>query len=279
MQCVQWIDCGTLPDWIVAATAIFAAMVGLRQLRNLAASEAQAATAQETAARAAESMAKLAQAQSTVAESERSQAADQVQIARAMLLLEIDKDFESPAMQESRLAVRTLFNRARREADAELRMKNPSGVRQRANELFSGYATQLWEKFRSADEQEPTLKSTGINDQLSDSAGPQYQKLTKILGWMETVGRLANENLAFESDLIALYDQVFVNVYGYFYKHINDRRTDSVQPNADWMRQAEIFNNRILASRAENERLADSATRSPTRWGGRPVAGPATGEP
>lgn len=269
MQCVEWIDCGTLPDWIVAITAIVAAVVGLRQLEALAASEAQAAaaqeaaaTAQETAAAAAQSMAELAKAQSDCAEADRKQAEtaavaaeNQVEIARATLLLEIDRDFESSDMREARRAVRALRNEVERVAKERLQVANDDEIDTLADTLYSEYLNKLWHDYRTADSVQRVVEND--IDQLvqahiqgseqsdkfkpSERASMLYQRHLKLLGWLETVAHMVNQKLLPRGDILALYDQVFIEIMGGYALHIDHRRGIGTKKNDRWMIEAFRF--------------------------------------
>ncbi len=186
----------------------------------------------------------------------------QVQIARASLILEIDQMFESAEMVESRIAIRALRNRADREAKEALRSgANNNEVAQKASELFSAYMTKLWWDFRTADAKDPALGSTKPSDKFADDAGTQYSRLTRLLGWMETIGRLTEQNLAYSEDMFALYDAMFIQVFGYFERHIADRRSDTPNPNERWLEKAEWFRNE---ARANQDKLKEQAKPAPS---------------
>ena len=241
------IDWGSVPDWIVAATAAFGAGFAIRQLDALKKAEQQSALATEQSAIAIDA---------------------QVQIARATLILEIDERFESAEMLESRIAIRALRNRAVREAEAALRDgANLGEISDKTNELFSGYVTKLWREFRTADAKEPALEATKPEDQLADVAGAQYSRLTLLLGWMETLGRLTEQNLIPADDMFELYDAVFIQVYGMFERHIADRRTEPPHPNDRWLEKAEWFRNHAKIREEELKALSKAAsTPSPVSW-------------
>lgn len=234
MQCLSGFECGTAPDWIVALLAALAAAIAWFQLRSAA-----------VAAR------------------------DQAEIARATLLLEIDKEFESEAMQESRRMMRALRNQVVRIAKHEVQSDNPTVVKPKADELFSLYMNRLWDDFRKADDQPgildiDKLRHDHVNNPAkpddepkpSDKAGLLYQRLTKLLGWLETVGHMANQRLLPQTDIIIVYDHVFVEVLGWFDGHIRYRRADGVVANPDWMAESDKFRQKILEDR---KRRADKA--------------------
>jgi hypothetical protein len=183
MQCQWKYDWGSVPDWAVAAVAVAAALIAWFQLR--------------AAARAAQ---------------------DQAQIARASLILEIDRDFESVEMQESRLALRGLRNEI--EAFVKTRQKalHNSQLLDKVNEEFSNYLNMLWWDFRQADRKiggddlrkllDEHLDRVNANPdsiQPHERAGLHYQRLTKIFGWLERVAHMANQHLPPQSTFTILY--------------------------------------------------------------------------
>lgn len=113
-----WFDAwGTVSDLIVAIAAVIGVAVGLVQLARIARSNA-----------------------------------NQVNIARAELMLAIDKRFESSAMWESRLASRTLLNHCERKARTLLRAgATDEEVMRDAALLFSEEVSALYQRFKTAD--------------------------------------------------------------------------------------------------------------------------------
>lgn len=110
---VNW---GSIPDWVVAVTAVIGVCVGLIQLHALSATERLS-----------------------------------VQLARATLLREFDQDFESSEMQESRLKI--MLVRSRFEAEVANRRPQIPDDRQISEValLFSNYVTSVWEQSRTFD--------------------------------------------------------------------------------------------------------------------------------
>lgn len=234
MQCLSGFECGTAPDWVVAILAALAAAIAWYQLRAAA-----------NAAR------------------------DQAEIARATLLLEIDKEFESEVMQESRRMMRALRNQIVRIAKHEVKSDNPTLVKPKADELFSLYMNRLWDDFRKADDNPgilnvDMLRQDHVNNPAkpddepkpSDRAGLLYQRLTKLLGWLETVGHMANERLLPQADIIKVYDFVFIEILDWFDGHIRYRRVDGVVPNLDWMAESDKFRKKILEERTRRAEKA-----------------------
>ncbi len=240
-------ELGSVADWVVAATAIVGVIFGGVQLRALREADQQSAD----------------------------QARAQAEIARATLLLEIDGKFESADLLASRIAVRTLRNRAIKEAKTKLRAgANDIEVRDRACVIFSEYVTQLWVNFTRADESDPNASATRPNETLADEAGSQYSQLVRLLGWMETVGRLTEQRLVPPEDMFELYDQVFIQVWGLFRQHTADRRADGPVRNDRLWHYAGWFSD---AAEARQKRRAESVPRtlaSDRKWLGVPPATP-----
>lgn len=221
------IDWGAAPDWLVAILAGIAAAIAWHQLRAAAQS-----------------------------------AKDQAQIARATLILQIDLDFESKEMQECRLALRGLRN----EIESFVRKENTglhnSQFHSEVNTQFSKYLNLLWDDFRKADKAVSSSKLEDlikvhlekvnlnpVNVQPYEKAGIHYQRLTKIFGWLERVGHMANQNLLPKSDIISLYDFVFVELGGWFDGHIKYRREDGPLKNPEFLVEMTKFREMILENR------------------------------
>jgi len=200
-----------LPEWIMAAAALLGVGVAWKQLSSLSRQTQAAAKS----------------------------ASSQVLIARATLLLEIDRQFEGEYLMQSRLAIRALRNRAVKEAREKCRAGIADAeLAAEADRCFSAYVTSLWQDFSNADASDNSLSETKPDDKLKDKAGEQYSLLTRLLGWFETVGRLVEENLISEEDVFELYDAVFIQVANYFEQHIFDRRSEGPNRNDRWMEKA-----------------------------------------
>lgn len=239
---------GSVPDWLVASAALIGIGVAWRQLAGLSRQLAALETSEKLANVSAEAAAESAY--------------NQVQIARATLLLEIDRQFEGEYLMESRLAIRALRNRAVKDA----REKSRAGIGDAelasvADQVFSEYVTRLWQDFSSADANDSTLSETKPEDRLTDRAGYQYSLLTRLLGWFETVGRLVEENLISPDDVFELYDAVFIQVANYFERHIHDRRDEGPNRNDRWMEKAlllrDLAKERQLSLKAQAKAKTD----------------------
>ncbi len=205
---------GSLPDWLMAGIAGMAAWIALSQLRSAA-----------------------------------SAARDQAQIARATLILELDRDYESPEMRESRTALRSLRNEIESFTRREHHDLDNHALHEEVNRNFSRYMNLLWRDFRKADRKvtnntlESLLKlhlenqaAEGGSIQPHEKAGIQYLRLTQILGWLERVSHLVHQGLIPKDDIFLLYDALFVEMGKWFSGHIKLRQEDGPKPNPNFMR-------------------------------------------
>ena len=220
---------GSVPDWIVAITAVFGTVAAVLQLRRVAQANA-----------------------------------GQVNIARAELMLEIDGRFESEHMLESRLAIQTLRNHCERRARQERPDIDGRGMFNRAAELFSEEMTKLHKQLRTPDQALPVEAS--LAELPNDKGGERYFALMRLPYWMETVGELTRAELLPINDVLDLYDAVFDGVLACFERHILYRRetaplrNDRFLENALWIRHAAI--------ERQDRRSRDAArVRSPRRSG------------
>lgn len=249
-QCWVGYQCGTAPDWLMVVLAGVAAWVAWKQLRSAAQSISL-----------------------------------QANVAKATLLLEIDREFESTEMLESRRALRALRNQMLRMAERQTKDTNRAVVQPVAASLTSQYMNQLWKDFTTADDSENLAeataeqlvaahigaqKPTGGDTPPKDKAGPLYQRLTRPLGWLETVGYMCNSGLLPEEDIIPIYDFVFKEILEWTGGHITYRRVDGLPPNPDWMIEAEKFRDRILE--LEVVRAAQGNRKPRWPWVGTPTA-------
>jgi hypothetical protein len=218
---------GTVPDWIVAITALVAIVVAYGQLKASAAASKISAQAQQ----------------------------DQAAIARANLLLEIDRDFESEGMQEARRAIRALRNEIEALARRQFPRLNDDELAPESDKLFSEYMNRVFYDYRTADSVqrqtndeldamlEKHLKTIPDYDAFSPSerASRHYLRLTLILGWLERVGHMANNGLLHRDDVISLYNQVFIEAINWYKGHIIHRHGVGTRKNGEWMDQATSF--------------------------------------
>lgn len=249
-ECWVGYQCGTAPDWLMVAAAGMAAWVAWKQLRSAAQSISL-----------------------------------QANVAKATLLLEIDREFESSEMLESRRALRALRNQMTKMAERQSNDTNRAVVQPLAAALTSQYLNQLWKDFTTADDGENLAQMSAeelVSVHLSakakpsedtppkDKAGPLYQRLTRTLGWLETVGYMCNSGLLPEDDIIPVYDFVFKEILEWTGGHIAYRRADGTPPNPDWMKEAEKFRDRVVALEAARFESANKKSKWP--WVGTPTA-------
>lgn len=251
---------GTVSDWILTVLAGGTALVAWVQLKAVG----RAAKAQ------IESSAKDTLAQITAASEAHnkelsaalSAARDQAQIARATLLLEIDRDYEAPEMLESRLALRGLRN----EIEAFVISKNDAlgkaELHVALNEAFGTYLNKLWLDFKKADRPHASdgldsllrkhldlANSEPAKVQPHERAGLHYQRLSRVLGWLERVGYMANRKLLPQDDIKQLYDFVFIELGYWFEGHIRFRQEDGPLANPDFMKEFMTFRSMLLANK------------------------------
>lgn len=242
MACGWIFDWGTVPDWIVAILACAAALIAWFQLHAAA-----------VAAR------------------------DQAQIARATLILELDRDYESPEMKESRMALRGVRN----EIESLTKRRHPAidnhALHAEFNANFSQYMNLLWRDFRQADravgnESLTSLLNLHLNNLASDPesiqpherAGIQYLRLTQILGWLERVSHLVHQGLIPKQDIVLLYDALFVEMGKWFEGHIRVRQEDGPKPNPNFM----ILTLQLCAEIEEGRNAAAAKAAEIPKFGG-----------
>lgn len=225
---INWWDYwGTVSDLIVAAAAIAGLIFGLIQLLR-------------------------------IADANR----NQVDIARAELLLEIDARYEAPEMRASRLAIRSLRNYC----DDRARMDRPGAsdidVAARSDILMSEELTGLYQRFKTAD-QSLDLKSPMV-DQPDDKDGNRYFAFMGVPYWAETVGLLTRADLLTLEDVLNLYDAVFVKFLTGFLKHIEDRRSEGPIRNEHFLENALWLRERAV-DRQRMDKMELQARRAPKR--------------
>lgn len=204
-------DWGSAADWVVAATAVAGVFLGLQQLRKLAAS-----------------------------------GNDQVDIARAQMMLEIDARFESLDMQESRLLIRNLRNFCDEAARKELRAgASDEDLVNVAARIFSEKMTGLREQVKTAERIIPG--DPHMISEIDTQQGEMYMTYMRLPYWMETVAMLTRVGLILEDDVLRLYDAVFIGTLRCFEQHIKDRAQSGPQRNPEWLENA-----LWLKQRAEN---------------------------
>jgi hypothetical protein len=163
--------------------------------------------------------------------------AGQEAVARADLMLKIDQIFEGGEMAASRLAVRTLRNQCEFLAKEERPGANNKEVLIRSAVLFSEQLTKLYQDYKTTDAR-PKSAAEDLTKVAADESGVRYAELMRLPYWMETVGMLTVKELLRESDVLGLYDAVYVGVLPCFRQHIMDRRDEQPYGNQRFLEYA-----------------------------------------
>ena len=224
------IDWGTAPDWVVATTAVVGAFLAVRQLSALKKTEQQAADAHDA----------------------------QVQIARATLIREIDRDFDSPPILASRQKLLALRNRF----EAELEKKVPPMIHVQqileSARLVSDYVSKLWTESRTFD---------GDKTADKDNSADEYSLIMRLPLWCETVGHLCQRNLAPLDDILDLYDQVFIMTIGNLADHIRLRQEAPPHKNRRYLENAMyLYNEASKFKAARDAPVSAPPAKAATQW-------------
>jgi hypothetical protein len=221
------LDWGTVPSWATAITALVGATLAIRQL----------------------GLARQAQEQ-------------QVQIARANLILSIDAEFEGSEIYGSRKAIRSLRNRVEKTVDGSVKDRSPDALRKASAEEFSHQMNELWKKARLIIEEE----SGASADQIRD-ANNQYTELMILPNWIETVAMLCRRNLLPTADVLDIYDQVVITTMSNFKSHIEARRVEGPFQNPRFLENALwLLDEATSYSATQGEPRPTPPKRSNTRW-------------
>lgn len=239
---------GTVADWLLAILALSTVLVAWFQIR--AASSAANAQIRASAEHTLAQITAATEAHNKELEAALRDAKDQTQIARANLLMEIDRDYESAEMQESRLALRGLRNEIAALVINQNQALDKAALHAAINDQFGAYLNKLWLDFKNADWPDPKTDLDGLLKQHlnkvntepeviqpHERAGLHYQRLTRVLGWLERVGYMANQKLLPQDDIKRLYDFVFIELGFWFEKHITYRQEDGPLSNRDFMKE------------------------------------------
>lgn len=219
---VNW---GAVPDWIVAVTAVVGVAFASVQLRIAARSQR-----------------------------------DQLQIAKATLLRELDRDFESDAIRQSRLKLLVIRSRFEVEAAAHKPALSHSDQVDRIAKLVSAHIHDIWEESRRFD-----------GDKLADKdkSADEYALIMRLPYWCETVGHLCRRNLMPMDDLLDLYDQLIILCIGNVRDHITLRAESLPYKNRRFLQNALWLYAEAIKYReahdAPNEKQLNAA---PLRWDG-----------
>ena len=202
LSTVNW---GSVADWVVAGTAVVGVGFGLSHLKALRASEAQAAAAHR----------------------------DQVQIARATLLRQIDAEFESEEMYRSRKAIRALRNRS------EMAMRHHHGeasnetIAQLSAAEFARQLTLLWHEARKFDDAD--VESAKSPARI---AADRYSEIMRLPNWFEALGLMLRRGLLPKNDVLEIYDAAIAPTMFNLTEHVRKRRDDGPHPNPRFLEHA-----------------------------------------
>lgn len=190
---------------------------------------------------------------------------EQVQIARANLLLSIDGDFESPEMYKSRLAVRSLRNRSEENVlNSGQKDRSPEGLTKAIEQEYSHQLNNLWKIAKG-------IKDTNADDsavtKTAVEAANEYTEIMALANWIETIGMLCCRNLVYIGDVLELYDVIIINTIRGAKSHIETRRTTPPFINPDWLGNALWILPKAEEHRKRREaRSVAIPAPSPTDW-------------
>lgn len=173
-----------------------------------------------------------------------------VEIARATLLLEIDRQFESPDLYKSRKAIRALRHRAQ-DAIAKRDEKDRSNQNLQRLQMIemSHQMDQLWAQAKKFDDVD--VDNARSPDVI---AADRYTELLGLPNWIETIGMLCQRGLLPKDDILNLYDQVIIPTMESIKLHIDERRTEKPYPNPGFMENAYWLCDEAVRYKAEREK-------------------------
>lgn len=214
---------GSAADWVMAITAVVAAIAGFAQLLALRKANDEA-----------------------------------VQIARATLIREIDRDFDAPPIVASRQKLLVLRNRF----EAEIGQRNPPLTHDKqileSARLISEYVSQVWQNSRTFD---------GDMASDKDKSADEYSLIMRLPLWCETVGHLCQRNLAPLDDILDLYDQVIIMTIGNLHEHIILRCEAPPHKNRRYLENALYLYREALRHKAARDAIIDTQpSKAATRW-------------
>lgn len=230
-------DWGTVPAWIATGTAIIGTGFALRQFKISSLALNLSAQSQQ----------------------------NQVEIARANLLLAIDREFEGAELNQSRKAVRLLRNTIETRV-----LHDPEGNRSpdlqkgKVARDFSKHLDSLWGKVRSPE----LTKSAPSSSQTSNGGGiDEYYRLMALPNWIETVGMLCARNLLPKEDVLSLYASVIYVTMFNFKNHVDARRNEQPHPNLRFMDNAYyLYQEAIEFRKIRDEPLPTRPIKSLLPW-------------
>lgn len=205
------LDWGNVPAWVATGTAVIATTYALRQFRI-----------------SSHALRISAQSQN-----------NQVDIARATLLMAVDREFEGVELNRSRKAMRMLRNRIERQVlnhpDAN---RSPELQRGKVARDFSRHLDSLWGKLRAS---EIPITAPAAESAADHRSIDEYYVLMALPNWIETVGMLCCRNLLPKEDVLSLYASVIYVTMFNFKNHVEARRNEQPHPNPRFMEYAYLL--------------------------------------
>jgi hypothetical protein len=191
-------DWGSVADWVTAVAAVGGLSFGALQIRSL-----------QLANHAA------------------------VQLARANLLLTIDKEYEGDLFA-SRKAIRALRRRAEKAAQRKLGAgASHEALASAAAAEFTQLLTVMWTEAQELDEKD--VEYSRAADRV---AADRYAQMMQLPYWIETLGMLCKRDLLPRDDILDLYDAVIISTMRNFEAHVNFRRDEGPYPNQRFLENA-----------------------------------------
>jgi hypothetical protein len=215
---------GNVADWVVAVTALVGVGFAIFQLRALRKTEQLS-----------------------------------VQLARATLLRDFDRDYEGKDMLDSRLKLVVVRNRIETEVSQRKPKMSDAKQIEEVARLFSDHVTDIWEKSRTFD---------GNPNVDKDKSGDEYALLMRLPHWCETVGHLCRRNLIPLEDILDLYDQMVIMVIGNIILHIQMRADRPPHKNRRFLENAVWLYGEAINHKHKRDTPTQIAPRkAATEWG------------
>lgn len=214
------IDWGSVADWVTAVAAVVGLTFAALQIRALRVAEQQSAAANDAS----------------------------VQIARATLILSIDREYEGETLAASRKALRALRNRAEDVAASKHPGASHRKLAEEAAQEFTRELTAIWAEARKLNETD--VEHSNAADRI---AADRYAQIMALPYWIETLGMLCQRELLPTDDILDLYDAVIIPTMRNFRDHIGFRREEPPYPNHRFLENAYWLYDRALEFKQQRE--------------------------
>lgn len=220
----EMINWGSVPDWLVAITAMAAAIFGVYQIRLATRSRH-----------------------------------DTLQLARASFLRDVDSDFETIEMVESRQLHVVIRDRI----TADVKREFPAyDFDDQILEIARRYSTDLSHVWM------------GNQSSFLPPTANAYMTLMRLPHWCETVGMLCERNLLPVDDVLELYDQMIISTVGNILGHIKKRRVEGPHMNKKYLMYAEkLYEKAIFHKAKANDQEVPNLNRAGLDWNPQKVSG------